>query len=168
MKNSYRKFTNAVNKIYIVAAIVVLILMLIFSVLQIASRYIPGFKLLGMEELARLMFVWVACLGASIGVSSNSHARVDMLLNHIHGKVGVVWRVILELLFAAFFLVLLYYSIIKTSDVMSRNQVTPLFKISFFYLYSAFAVSSVGVLINEVQNVLDLVWSEKSDHEGEA
>ncbi len=157
MKNAYCKFVDVVNRVYITAALATLSLLVIFSVLQVASRYIAGFKVLGMEELARMMFVWTASLGASIGVSRNAHPRVDMLLNLAKGKFRAGWEVLLELIFMTFFVFLLVFSLQKIANVMATNQVTPLFKIPMQYLYSALVVSAVGALLNEIRNILNSV-----------
>lgn len=162
MRNAYGRLVDAVNAAYTLAALLALVLLVVFSGLQILSRYVSGFKILGMEELARMMFVWVAALGASLGVSQHAHAKVDLVVNLVRGRLRTAWETVLELLFLAFYVIVLYYSVDKCQRVMATNQVTPLFKVPMQYLYSALIVSAIGVVLNSIRNIADLPARNRS------
>jgi C4-dicarboxylate transporter DctQ subunit len=162
VKNAYYKFIDGLNKVYLTVGLITLMLMVLFCTLQVASRYIPNFKFLGMEELARMMFVWTVALGFSVGVSMNAHARVDLLFNAMKGKLKLVWGTALEILFMVFFMFILITSIQKMQKIISTNQVTPLFNIPMKYLYLSLVVGSGGAVLNAIRNIISFLFPEKA------
>ena len=53
----------------------------IILVLQVIFRQVLKSPLVWSEELSRLIFVWVAMLGISIGIRKQSHIYIDFLYN---------------------------------------------------------------------------------------
>jgi len=154
IKNGYAKAVELLDKLCAGIGILFLILMVIFSALQILSRYIPGFKILGMEEAARVCFIWMVAIGMSLGVASNTHAVIDMVANCFHGKARHIHRILIQILLIVFFLFLIKYGVAKVQNVAATNQVTPLFEIPLKYTYSAMVAGALFSAVNAVQNII--------------
>lgn len=61
--------------------LVILISVVVLLVLiQVFSRYLVQLPFVGIEELARLAFVWACFLGTSLGIIQNRHISIDIIL----------------------------------------------------------------------------------------
>ena len=63
-----------ITLIFLIAIIVILVLV------QVFSRYLVQLPFIGIEEIARLLFVWACLLGTALGVVQNRHISIDVLL----------------------------------------------------------------------------------------
>lgn len=101
---------------------------------QVIARYILGYSTPWSEELLRLLFVWLALLGAARTV----HMRVDML----EQAVGPLMRrglVLLQALIAAGLLALLIWHGLTLIELTSYDRYTAL-PVSVQWLYWAIVV----------------------------
>ena len=48
--------------------------------IQVCSRYVIQLPFVGIEELARLVFVWACLLGAALGTIRGRHIRIEFLI----------------------------------------------------------------------------------------
>lgn len=159
MIDKYCKCIDKLNKIYKVLGVISISLVVLFSTLQVASRYVSGFKILGMEELARMMFVWTVAFGFALGVAEKGHPSIDGLISKLKGKVEIGWKFAIEILFMLFFLLIIYFTWQKIDNVMATTQVTPLFKIPMQYLYISLIVGAGGAVLNVIRNIV-LIFTE--------
>ncbi len=58
----------------LIATVVILVLT------QVISRYVVQLPFIGIEELARLVFVWACFLGTGLGVIRGRHISIDFLV----------------------------------------------------------------------------------------
>jgi len=102
---------------------------------QVVARYILGFSTPWSEELLRLLFVWLALLGAARTV----HMRVDMLVQ----AAGPLIRrglVLLQALVAVGLLVLLIWHGLTLIELTAYDRYTAL-PVSVQWLYWAIVVA---------------------------
>ncbi|MCQ4838222.1 TRAP transporter small permease, partial [[Clostridium] symbiosum] len=90
---------------------------------QVFTRYVLGSSLTGTEELGRYSFIWMTMLGASICVSSDSHAAVTILNDHLKWRMKGGHKISVDILILAC-AVLLFIQGIKMA-AMSTRQLTP-------------------------------------------
>ena len=64
------------------------------------TRYVMGHQSQWTEELARLLLIWVALLGASIAFIRRSHLGVDYFVNKLNEKWKDIGQIIVYLLVA--------------------------------------------------------------------
>ena len=88
MKDALDKVCSMVNRIYGGAALLLLAVLTGAMAVQVFTRYVLGSSLSGTEELGRYCFIWMTMLGASICVSSDSHAAVTILNDHLKGRMN--------------------------------------------------------------------------------
>lgn len=100
--HALRKLNNA-----LVAALQV-ILVVVFSVLVVdviwgvASRYIFGSQASWSEELARLLMVWLALLGAALAAREERHLGLDVIVRSWPVEVQRLGRMFVYLVIIAF------------------------------------------------------------------
>lgn len=152
-----KKLNTAVgwfNRIFLVVAVFCLVLTVVFSAIQAASRYIPNFKLLGMEELARMTFIWCSFLGMSLAVAEGSHACVDAISSKVPEKIKPYYNTVLMLLVLLFSVFLFKTSLDKIEGLVRRGQTTPLFSIPMQLLYLPLTLGAGGCIINCINNAI--------------
>jgi len=94
---------------------VLILLLLAMSCIVFANvvlRYTTGDSIVWAEEVARHMMTWVTFLGAGLVLRFGGHVAIDNF-HHTVGEQGArVVRAVVALGLGAFFLVMMYYSIL--------------------------------------------------------
>ncbi|BDF72362.1 hypothetical protein CE91St41_33440 [Oscillospiraceae bacterium] len=151
VKRGLDKFFKWLNLVFQVAASAALVFMVVTCALQVASRYISFVKILGMEELARMGFVWMVSLALSLCVAYKSHLRIDILSNRVPERAKPFYDILLDLLILVYLVLLFRYSVVKCAKV--GHQVTIVFLIEMKWLYSALIVGSGGAILNTLHEI---------------
>lgn len=154
---------NVINKIVLVVAGIFLVGTVIACALQVLTRHIPSFKVLGMEELARMQFVWLIALGMALAISNGSHMRVDIIVSKIPQKLKKYYDVFLQLVVLIFCTILLIEGTIKINAVI--GQVTPIWQVPYPILYASLVVGSSLCIINVLNNILILISGKEIGEE---
>jgi len=109
-------------------------------------------------EIAQLSFVWIAFLGASLGVKSDSHFKVTALADKLFSKKNSEKLVIIVYLFMFLAILFILVQGIKFSIMgLHRTTFTGMFKI--FWIYLAIPVGSFLMMIymlEKFQNIFKL------------
>lgn len=109
--------------------------------LQVITRYILIYPLDWPEELARILFVWVALLGAVLALRRAGHFSIEAAT----GLLPPAWRrrmsTLLRLSLLGFLLLVAYLGLDATLRV--RDQLSSGMEISMSYGYAAVPVSFV-------------------------
>ena len=77
MNTHMLRFEHVVEKLMALALALIVILILIFS--NVVGRYALGTSFAGAEELARLLFVWLVFLGATLALRRRAHLGVEIV-----------------------------------------------------------------------------------------
>ena len=136
-------------KVIMVTGIAVLVVTLIGQVL---SRYLMPIPFPWMEELARYLMIWVAMLGACLGIRRKSHIGVTIITD----RLSIYWRakmnILIYLAMLTLTVVLLCYGWRITNMVSSQTTATLPF--TMFWAYLAIPA---GALLMSVQIILLLL-----------
>ncbi len=121
---------------------------------QVFTRYLFNYSFTWFEEFGRYIGVFIAFLGASIGVKTGSHFAMDLVVTSL----GKPWKQILlfatNLVSSGFFCLVVWYSLKvalrsyayeTTSPTMGIPMYLVYFPIPFFSLIMAFRFFSIGV-----------------------
>jgi len=87
-----------IERIIEAALVLLLAAIVIIVLLQVFFRYVISMSLHGIEEMARLLFVWGCFLGAGLCSLRREHLRVDYLLVRLKPRAQLVVRMTLQLL----------------------------------------------------------------------
>lgn len=75
-----------------------MVVMVICVFINVVGRYVFNYSFASVEEIARMLFVWLTYLGCIVCIKEGSHVRVDIVLTLVPAKVRLVMEVIGNLL----------------------------------------------------------------------
>lgn len=162
----YKKVLDKFNMFIMLLTVVSLIMLVACTALQVASRYITFFKILGMEELARFGFVWLVSLALSHCAGLANHLTIDLLSDHLHGRKKIIYNIVIDLFALVYLGVLCYFSYTKCLNV--SKQSTIIFMIPMPYLYAPLVLGSFGAIMNTIYQLIDqlhLLFTNKTNED---
>lgn len=139
-----------------VIAIVVFTLLVLDVLWGVVSRYLLGSQARWSEELARLLMVWLALLGAALAYLQQKHLGVDILMRQMHPdaqRVAQVFVHFVVLLFAA--VVLCYGGGQLVSQRWASGQALPALGISKAWFYLAIPISGLLIGLFSIESMID-------------
>lgn len=74
--------------------LVLIVLVVVLVLVQVFSRYVVQLPFIGIEELARLVFVWACFLGTGLGVIRGRHISIDFLIRVLPYGVVTLFSII--------------------------------------------------------------------------
>lgn len=107
--------------------------------LQVITRYVLAYPFDWPEELARILFVWVALLGAVLAFRKAGHFSIEAFTRLLPPVLRRGVSVLLRATLLAFLLLVAYLGLDATLRV--REQLTTAMEISMSYGYAAVPVS---------------------------
>lgn len=135
--------------------------MVVYIFMQILFRYVFNLPLAWTEELARFTFVWLIYLGASLAVKKQRHLRVDAALFLFPKAIRPYIRLVGDLLFLLFAVILTKETATLTYTVtFIRRQVSPAMQIPMGLAYLAIPLSFGLMIIRLCQNTVQFVRSQ--------
>ena len=128
---------------------VLILLLLAMSCIVFANvvlRYTTGDSLVWAEEVARHMMIWVTFLGAGLVLRFGGHVAIDNF-HHVVGEQGARFvRMVVALGLGAFFLVMMYFSILYVWA--TRFQTTAATDIPIAWIYAAMPVGFLLLFVH--------------------
>jgi TRAP-type C4-dicarboxylate transport system permease small subunit len=133
-----------------------LITMLVLDVLwQVASRYVARQPSAWTDELATLLVIWLALLGASAAFGRNAHLGMDFLTQHLSPQQRRITEGLAHLMVAAFAaLILILGGIHLVHLTWLTNQVSPALGVKMGHVYLALPISGTFILIFALENLI--------------
>ena len=107
--------------------------------LQVITRYVLAYPLDWPEELARMLFVWVALLGAVLALRRGAHFSIEALTHAFPEPLRRGVSVCLRVTLVGFLVLVAYLGLDATLRV--REQVSSAMEISMSYGYASVPVS---------------------------
>jgi len=124
------------------------------------TRYVWGHQSQWTEELARMLLIWVALLGASIGFIKKSHLGVDYFVNKLSERFRAIGQLVVYLLIAVFSsMVLIYGGFRLVSSTLSYSQPSPALHIEMGYVYLALPISGFFIVIFSIETMIEIFSS---------
>lgn len=120
--------------------------------LQVVMRYVFGTALSWSEELALGCFTWSSLLAVALGVRTQVHARMDLVLERLGQSKQEMLERFIALLITLFGLALLWAGVLYTLD--SRGSVSAAIGYPTWYLYSAAPVTGLLLLVFGLERML--------------
>jgi len=129
--------------------------MAVLVFLQVLCRYLLKAPLDWSEEMSTFAFAWMALLGASIGLRSDEHPRLDIFLKRFPGVLRKAAQLLVNLSILFMLLVLLIYGI-KLMMAM-RMQSTAALGYSVAFVYAVLPFSAAIMLVHVLAQTIDLL-----------
>ena len=136
----------------------------LFSVfiLQVFFRYVLGDPLSWTQEVAGILYVWIVCVASAAVLNIREHVSFDL----VYEAVSPATRRVLAGLGAALILIVLLITLYGNYDYIAftTRQKTPTLRIPMSYVFSAFGVFLVLVILNagiRIYRLLGRDWTEE-------
>ena len=107
--------------------------------LQVITRYVLAYPLDWPEELARMLFVWVALLGAVLALRRAAHFSIEAVAKLLPCALRRSLRVLLRVTLLGFLILVAYLGLDATMRV--KDQVSSAMEICMSYGYASVPVS---------------------------
>jgi len=112
---------------------------------QVIARYVFNHSFTWFEELGRYLGVFVAFLGASIGVRTGSHFTMDLVVSHMKPPWQGLVRALTNCLAAGFFFIVAYHSWKIVLRMHGYDTTSPTMQIPMYIAYLPIPVFSVFI-----------------------
>lgn len=146
-----RKASDVTNKAAEKACIGLIGVLVAIILIGVFYRYVLRRGLPWPEELARAINIWVAYLGASIGVKHGEHVGIDLFVGLLPEKVRTVFRFLTRLVVVFFLSIIAYYCFRYTATARST---TPALLMPVRYINVALFVGFVLMLLHLVSQIV--------------
>lgn len=125
-----------------ICALLIAMTVVVFS--QVIARYVLQAPLSWSEELARFLLMWLSMLSATYAFKAKSHFALMFLVRKFSGAAQRVMALFVHAVVAAFFGVLLYFSVIFVSGV--EGHTAPALQIPMQIPYASIVVGCALIL----------------------
>ena len=126
-------------------------LMVIVVFVATCVRYLTVMSLPWAEEVARYSMVWIAYVGASLGIKRNSHLGVEAVLLLLPKGSRIFFDYFRYLMIILFNVLIAYFALQIIQSQISTEQVSPSLRIPIWFAYGAIPVGSVLMACRCVQ-----------------
>lgn len=149
----FNSLCDWLDRIYVLAAVLFLLVVIGATSVQVFTRYVMGSALPGTEELSRYCFIWSSFLGAAVCVKNWSNAHVSALNDQLKGRAKCIHSTLLEVLVIGVALVLIVqgFKMVGTT----RMQKSSMMRLPMCYVYAAIPAGGIGMLLNAVYRILN-------------
>lgn len=130
---------------------ILLILMLFSIVAEILMREMAAINFDWVIELNRILFVWIAYLGAACGFASCTHIRVEFIYEKLNNQLRRGLDLIIHLINLSFFIVLGNYGYEMIE--FGRSNVFATMNVSYMWLYLPICLFGLFSILFTVENI---------------
>lgn len=127
-----------------------LLVILVFA--QVITRYFFRWPIPWVEEVAGFLFVWSCCLGASLGLESGAHARIDVISNRLGRKGKALFVAFGDTVTAALLIVLIVAG--TQSTMRAHNQLTASLELPWSLVYAAWPIGMLLLLGQHIRAII--------------
>lgn len=127
----------------------------IILTMQLILRW-TGLPLDWTEEIARYCFVWLVYIACAYGVKERAHISVEITALLLKEKGRFVLKVISNVLFFIFAIVITYNGFLLLGNLADLGQVSPAVQIPMVVPYSSYVVGFLLVMLRLVQDTIKL------------
>ncbi|MCG8566041.1 MAG: TRAP transporter small permease [Desulfobacterales bacterium] len=114
---------------------------------QVFTRYLFNYSFTWFEELGRYVGVFIAFLGAAIGVRTGSHFTMDLIVANLSRAWRRPIRLFTHLLSSGFFVIVAWYSYKTVMRMYGYETTSPTMEIPMYLAYMPIPVFSVVIAL---------------------
>lgn len=133
--------------------------MFITLIMQIFSRQILNKPLIWTEEVARLVFVYIAMLGVTLGIKYDQHVGIEVLSDKFSPRVAKIMDIVKTILTGIIIVLLIVIGLGITKRKASLDLIS--LGISSGYLYGALPLGGVMMGIRYIEKIYDRKKAKK-------
>ncbi|MFZ5595842.1 MAG: TRAP transporter small permease [Bacillota bacterium] len=155
-----KKILDICEYIQLRIAALFLFVFIVCIILQVLTRYVPGFSLPWTEEIANYSFIWSMLLGAAVMVKEKAHYNMEIISEKLTGRVGTANKIFVHALVAVFGAVVAYYGVELTGQFWNWS-VNSLPILSQRYVWMVLPVTGFTMCLYSIGNI----WGEIANPE---
>ncbi len=160
MKKALEKILNWIENAVVGFSIAGLMFMVIIVFYQVVARYFFNRPPKWTEEIALVTMIWIAMLGAGIGLKNDIHMRVEVFLSVFPIKLQRIVEIAIMLLIGYFGIQMTRYTITMVQRLPNRLAATG---ISVAWMYLPIAVCGVLVVACAALKVINQLMMLKGE-----
>jgi C4-dicarboxylate transporter DctQ subunit len=138
MGRCFAGLVDAADTLTRVLVVILTIAITITITLEVVFRYVLQLPLIGSEELATYIMVWLAMLSAALAAREKAHIGMEALINLTPSGVKRAIGYLNHALILVFLAFLIYWGVVHTLAVV--GQMSPSLRISMVWPYVAIPV----------------------------
>ncbi|WP_392455586.1 TRAP transporter small permease [Chryseomicrobium aureum] len=135
--------------------ILIFIAMTVIVFSQVVLRYGFGMNISWADEFSRFSMVWLAFLGAAVGIKYSEHTRIDFFINLLPLKGRVIIEIINKIIMIIFMLIISLYTILTLEN--SLKLMTPALQIPTGLIQLIIPFSGIVMIIYLIIQIVDLI-----------
>ncbi|WP_041075782.1 TRAP transporter small permease [Thermotoga caldifontis] len=160
MKRALEKVLNWIENAVVGFSIVGLMFMVTIVFYQVVARYFFNRPPKWTEEIALVTMIWIAMLGAGIGLKNDIHMRVEVFLSVFPIKLQRIVEIAIMLLIGYFGIQMTRYTTIMVQRLPNKLAATG---ISVAWMYLPIAVCGVLVVACAALKVINQLMMLKGE-----
>jgi TRAP-type C4-dicarboxylate transport system permease small subunit len=145
------------------ACMVLVVALAVIVFLQVFNRFVLKAPLAWSEDLAMLLFQWVAFLGAAVGVKRVRHFGIELVVKRMSAKTRHWIEIFIPWIMGCVALTMITegYKLI----LFNKNRIYSSMDLSYIWTYSAIPVSGVLIIIFLIQQEVGRLRGRKEGGE---
>lgn len=156
VKDIFEKLGLYIDKVVNVVCTFLIAVMTCIVLLQVSTRFLPVKNPSWTEELSRYVMIYIAYIGASIGIREWTNVGVDFVLNRLPKPVKYGLNIIIRLAILVFWCIALYLSV-QVFPKTGMRQLSASMRFPMFYAQCAIIIGSVLCIIQGIIQVITYV-----------
>jgi len=122
---------------------------------QVFSRYVLKSPSTWTEELATMLLMWVALLGASVAFHRKGHLGVDFFVNKLPAGNRNFVELLSYIVIAFFAVIIIYGGWRIVAFTLLTNQLSAALEIKMGYVYLALPICGFFIFILSIETVIE-------------
>ena len=160
LKKIYDGFT-LLEKIVISALFMFITVAIVFDVIR---RKTAGISLPWIEELARYTLVYCTMICASMGITTDGHARMDAVTGLLKGRFKKVVRILSNIIPSVGCFYLCYWAYMHVQKMSTVGTMTTTLHIPLWYCYLIMPLGMAGIAVRSLALVIkDIIHFNEED-----
>lgn len=143
------KLSAILDKITLTTASILLVFIAIIVNWGVFCRYVLFAPLPWSEQIPKYAMIWMAFLGASVGLSRNRHIGFDILVVRLPASVRKIIIIATRMLIL-FFLVMITIYGVSFAFAVGFSSNAPMLPIPMFYLFLAVPIGGVFMTVQAI------------------
>jgi len=141
------KIRAIINKIVLTSSEIVILLIAFISFIQVIARYVFNSPFFWVEEISRILMIYMTFMSTSIVLSKGEHLSLGILLNYTSGAIHKIQKILIGFFILIFSISMIFYS----TKMITKTwyMISPLgFPRGFIYL--ALVIGGVLLVIESI------------------
>jgi TRAP-type C4-dicarboxylate transport system permease small subunit len=150
-----KQFRNGLDALLEHFLCALLIIMVLFSMWQVLSRYLFNSPSVVSEEFLRFSLIWLSIMAAAYVAGKSKHVSFSLLFDSLSAQGQRRLAILVQIIFILFAAVVMVYGGIKAMST-SMTQLSPVLNVPMGLVYSVLPISGVLICLYCSLNIEDL------------